>query len=246
MIDALLCRPTGRSNAQCGFTLVEVMLALAILGLALTMLMRSAAGSLFATSQAQMLGVVTDLARGKMYDVEERVAKDGFGDGEQTERGTFEAEGFAQIEWEATIEEVELPNFEAMQEVGKEASRDGGKALGAKTGIATKSGSAGSGASEEAAQTATSGFIEQYFDLISQILKVAIRKVTLVVKWKVLGRDRDMKVVAYLTDPSSIDKVLQGLGAESPEGSAGSGSGSGAGSGAGSGSSPTRGGAGGE
>ena len=54
-----------------GFTLLEVMIGLALLGLALTVLIKSAAGNIFNSQQAHMIGVVTDLARGKMYDIEE-------------------------------------------------------------------------------------------------------------------------------------------------------------------------------
>jgi prepilin-type N-terminal cleavage/methylation domain-containing protein len=229
-----------RLAGAAGFTLVEVMLALAILGMALMMLMRSAAGSLFATSQAQMLGVVTDLARGKMYDLEEQLAKDGFQDGEQTSQGDFEAQGFATVEWEAKIEEVELPNFEAMQEVSKEAAADGGKGLAKKAGIKPPGGDSfgGSGAgSDEKGATATSGFIEQFYGLISQILKVAVRKVTLTMKWQVLGHPRDFKVVAYSTDPAAMEKAVGDLtGALGAATGGGGGAGAGGGSGSGSGS----------
>ncbi|HTL33858.1 MAG TPA: hypothetical protein VL326_12070, partial [Kofleriaceae bacterium] len=40
------------------------------------------------------------------------------------------------------------------------------------------------------------------------------RKVTLTVKWKVLGHDRDMKVVAFFTDAAAMDKVLSGMGSQ--------------------------------
>ena len=56
-----------------GFTLLEVMFGLILLGLALTVLIKAAAGDIFSTQQAHMLGVVTDLARGKMYDLEEQL-----------------------------------------------------------------------------------------------------------------------------------------------------------------------------
>lgn len=212
-----------------GFTLVEVMLALAILGLALVMLMRSAAGSLFATSQAQMLGIVTDLARGKMYDLEEMLLKNGFNSSDQTERGDFEEEGWASVEWEAKIEEVELPNLDTMKEVGQQASSDGGKGLADRTGAKPPPGAGSGSGSGSDAQSATGGFIEQFYGLISQLLKVGIRKITLVVKWKVVGRDRDLKVILYVTDASAMMKSVRELGIAGGE-EEGSGSGSGTGS----------------
>ena len=50
--------------------------------------------------------------------------------------------------------------------------------------------------------------------MFQEILKVSVRKVTLTMKWKVLGRDRDMKVVAFFTDAAAMDKVLSGQGAQ--------------------------------
>jgi general secretion pathway protein I len=205
------------------------MLALAILGMALVMLMRSAASSLFATSQAQMLGVVTDLARGKMYDLEEQLAKDGFNTADQKMNGDFSEEGWATVEWEAIVEQAELPNLETMKEVGQSAAADGGQGIAARTGA--KPPGSGSGTDAEAAANATSGFIEQFYSIISDLLKVALRKVTLTVKWKVVGHDRDMKVITYVTDPAAMVKAADGI-----IGGAGGGSGEGEGSGSGSGS----------
>lgn len=226
----MTARREARGGAGRGFTLVEVMLALAILGMALVMLMRSAAGSLFATSQAQMLGIVTDLARGKMYDLEELLLKNGFNTSTQTERGDFEDEGWPTIEWEAVIEEVELPNFETMKEVGQEAARDGGAGIAGKTGAKAPPGAgSGSATSAEEAQSMTGSFIEQFYGPISQILKVAIRKITLTMKWKVVGHDRDLKVILYVTDAAAMMKSVREMGIDALMGGGG-GSGSGSGS----------------
>jgi general secretion pathway protein I len=58
---------------QRGFTLMEVMIGLAMLGVALVVLIKSAGNSIFSARQAQMMGVATDLSRAKMYDIEERL-----------------------------------------------------------------------------------------------------------------------------------------------------------------------------
>jgi general secretion pathway protein I len=211
--------PALRTRSSRGFTLVEVMLALAILGMALVMLMRSAAGSLYSTAQAQMLGVAVDLARGKMYDLEELLAKEGLGTSDREEQGDFEAEGWPLITWEAKVEQVELPNLDTMKEVGQNAAGDGGQGLASATGAKQPLGAgSGSGSAQDAASQ-TSGFIEQFYSMISDLLKVGLRKVTLVVKWKVAGRDRDLKVILYVTDAVELvkaaDSVMGGLGAGS-------------------------------
>ncbi len=114
-------RQTGRAGrGGGGFTLLEVMLGLALLGLGLTVLIKSAANSIFSARQAHMMGVVTDLARGKMYEIEEILLKDGFSDTEVHEDDkTFEEEGWPGVHYSFKVEEVELPGWEQLQALSK-------------------------------------------------------------------------------------------------------------------------------
>ncbi|MCX5741962.1 MAG: type II secretion system protein, partial [Proteobacteria bacterium] len=99
-----------------GFTLLEVMIGLALLGFALTVLINSAAQSIFASQEAQMMGVVTDLARGKMYDIEEKLLKDGFTETDQSEDNqSFSEEGWPEIHYDYKVQQVELPSFDTLQ-----------------------------------------------------------------------------------------------------------------------------------
>jgi len=256
--------------ANRGFTLIEVMIGLALLGLALTVLIKSAAGSIFNARQAQMMGVATDLARAKMYDIEETLLKDGFnetglsdGDDACTSFESFDDEGWKAVEWCAKIVQVELPSWDKLQDMSKAGSGSGSGA-GGKPGSGSALGSAlgeeptggfqdsalggmlsmlgggfgGAGGDTDSKQGAS--FIQSQYSLVQQVLKDSIRKVTLDIKWEVMGSKREMRVVAFFTDPSAMDKALQGLGSqEIPEGT-GSGSGSGSGSGRGTGSGSTR------
>jgi hypothetical protein len=49
--------------------------------------------------------------------------------------------------------------------------------------------------------------------MFQQILKVSLRKVTLIVGYKVLGVAREIKLVCFFTDPQAMDQVLNGAGA---------------------------------
>jgi general secretion pathway protein I len=241
-----------------GFTLLEVMFGLILLGLALTVLIKAAAGDIFSTQQAHMLGVVTDLARGKMYDLEEKLLKDGFSDTEQHEEDqTFSEEGWPLIKYSYKIELVELPNFDALAAIASgsgSAADHAGSAAGSGAGSDAPTGSfensmlggmlsqfggfggassGGKGGGDINASIGSS-FIQSQYSIFQEILKDTIRKVTLTVNWQVMGSDRDMKVVAFFTDAASMDKVLNGLGSQELPGS-GSGSGKGSGSGSGSG-----------
>ncbi|MGE5181300.1 MAG: prepilin-type N-terminal cleavage/methylation domain-containing protein [Acidobacteriota bacterium] len=100
-----------------GFTLLEVMIALALLGLALGVLIKSSAGSVFAAEEAHMMGVATDLARGKMYDIEEKLLKDGFTDTDQSQSDfkPFEEEGWPNVFYKYDVIQVEFPSFDQLQ-----------------------------------------------------------------------------------------------------------------------------------
>jgi general secretion pathway protein I len=107
------------SASRRGFTLLEVMLALAIVGIGLTVLLRSIASDMFAAQDAQMMGIVTDLSRARMYDIEEKLTKDGFQDTDQSDAGTFEEQGYPNIVWAAKVEQVELPSWDDLQALAK-------------------------------------------------------------------------------------------------------------------------------
>jgi len=238
----------GRAGcvARGGFTLLEVMIALALLGLGLTVLIKSAAGSIFNSQQAHMMGVATDLARAKMYDIEEKLLKDGFSDTEQHEEDqSFTDEGWPQIKYSYKIEVVELPSFDDLQAIAQGHAKAGSGSAG--SGSAGSGSGLGSGAEDNAfANSALGGMLSQFgglgfagvgggsggkgsgdigaaagasfvqgqYSMFQQILKVSLRKVSLTINWKVLGNDRDMKVVQFLTDAASMDKVIQGLGSQ--------------------------------
>jgi general secretion pathway protein I len=225
-----------------GFTLLEVMIGLALLGLALTVLIKSAAGSIFNAEQAHMLGVATDLARGKMYDIEEKLIKDGFTDTDQsqTDWKAFEDEGWPNISYKYDVIAVEFPSWDQLQAMaqgrmtgsGSAGSNKGsafgsgfGSSFGAGSGdpvnafqnsalggMLSMMGAATGGKGGDVTSAAGGSLIQSQYGLFQQILKVTVRKVKLTVKWQVLGRDRDLTVVAFYTDPAAMDKVLSGMG----------------------------------
>jgi general secretion pathway protein I len=106
----------GPAPRQRGFTLLEVMVALALLGLGLVVLIKSAANNIRASEDAHMMGIATDLARGKMYDIEEQLLKDGFTDTDQsqTDLKPFDTEGWPNIFYSYKVEQVEMPDFDQL------------------------------------------------------------------------------------------------------------------------------------
>ena len=208
--------PMKPKSDQSGFTLIEVMLALAILAIALVGMMAETASNIRATQEVSMRSVVIDLLRYKMYDIEAKLMEDGFQDLDQSSDGDFSDQGWPDIEWESEVEKVEIPALSALQSrqeaaagaEGQEADLTGSPLADMMAGF---SGGLGSGGAESAS------FITSQFEMLTRVLESSIRKVTLTAKWKVGVEEQEMLVAAYFTDPNAIDKVLMGFGSQDPE-----------------------------
>ncbi len=90
-----------------GFSLLEVVIALGILGIGLAALLESQIGSISTVDRSRSLTIATLLARSKMVDIEHHLVE-GFKLGEEEDRGTFEPEGHSEIKWSYRIKEVKL------------------------------------------------------------------------------------------------------------------------------------------
>ena len=235
---------------QHGFTLLEVMLALALLGFGLVVLMKSAAGNIASSEEAHMMGIATDLARGKMYDIEEVLLKDGFTDTDQsqTSEKCFEDEGWPTVCYTYKVEEPKLPSFDELQAMAQKQKTGMGSGFGSGfgSGLGSSFGSDSlppglensplggmigmmgmfGGGKQDISAAQGGSLLQSQFSMFQEILKVSVRKVTLNMKWKVLGKDREMKVVAFFTDAAAMDKVLNGMGSQEIPDASGIGGGS--------------------
>ena len=225
----------NRANTR-GFTLLEVMVGLALLGLGLVVLMKSAAGSIFNAEEAHMIGISTDLARAKMYDIEEILLKDGFTDTSQSQESEecFKDEGWPNVCYSYKVEEPKLPSYDELTQMAQgKAKSDAAQALGSAGSAGSAllsqlgSGDLGSaaggfensmlggmlgmfGASSGIDAAAGASMIQSQYAMFQEVLKVSVRKVTLSMTWTVIGSKRDMKVVAFFTDPTAMKKTMLG------------------------------------
>ena len=220
----------ARHLRRLGFTLIEVMIALAILGLSLVILVKSVASNVTSAASSFYMGIATDLARGKMYDLEEQLLQDGFQDASQDEDGDFSDEGWARIKWKAVIEPVELPSYEKLQAISQGGGEGGGSGSGSGSGsdgqaasdkfqssalggmMGMLGGGGGGGEGDTAQEAASGGFIQSQYTMIQQVLKASIRKITLTVSWSTGIHDEHMEIILYVTDPAGMQKTLGNLG----------------------------------
>jgi general secretion pathway protein I len=169
-----------------GFSLLEVMIALAILTVSLLILVETQSSSVLLTNEAERMLVATDLARYKMSEVLLLVEAEGFQASDVTESGDFSTFGDeatdmefgAELEdyrWEFLISEVDL---ESLGDVATAAQALQGESDGE-----ASAGAAGGGGSMDA--LAMMGFGP---DMLMSFIGPYMREVRVRVWW---GEDSD-------------------------------------------------------
>lgn len=112
-----------QSNQKNGFSLLEVMVAVAILAVSLLVILDFQSTAVITSGRAQLLSVATTLARHQMaqllLDLEAEVAKGRLPD-EGSEQGDFSEQGFPDYRWEMEIRKVEVPAPPLPEEAGGE------------------------------------------------------------------------------------------------------------------------------
>ena len=174
-----------------GFTLLEVMVALAILATTLIVLLQIITNNVRATNHAKMTTAATLLARSKMTDIEDSVLENGFSTDNESDKGTFRDQNFPSFRWESLIERIELPTD--MKQAAQDEASDSSK-------------------SKDPMQALTGmmgGLMSGFMDPIRIGLEESVRRVTVKVFWDEVGRrDLSFEVVEFLTDPAKLDANL--------------------------------------
>lgn len=201
----------GKSRA---FTLLEVLVAIAILGLGLTVILSSQAGLFSSASRGEHLTVASNLLRCKMSEVELDLAQKGFNLTDENDEGPCcddESEGYS-CAWK--IERVELPPLP------ESSPLDGGDA-GVASGDApapagpldmlanlSQSATGASAAGDPSAlmESLGGGGIESMvmgfvYPTLKPMLEASIRRVTVKVTWKEGAKERELEVTQFLTRP---------------------------------------------
>jgi general secretion pathway protein I len=96
----------AKANKYCGFTLLEVMVAMAIIAIALTAVLGSQSQSVSLASEAKFYTTAAFLAQGKMAEI--RLKKP---DDLTSDSGDF-GEDFPGYLWQVTLSSVNLDNME--------------------------------------------------------------------------------------------------------------------------------------
>jgi len=186
--------PRARSS---GFTLLEIMVAIAILSATLVVMLSIVTNNVRSTNHAKMTTAATFLARNKMVDIEDQILDLGFTDNDEMGEGTFRDLGYPQFRWQTQIERIDLPS-DLSTKARDQATTE---SLDAKNPMSMLTGFMG-------------GMMSGFIDPIRIGLQESVRKVSVRVLWDEHGRrDQSFEVVQYLTDPAKLDLALTGAGA---------------------------------
>lgn len=185
----------ARSDRAGGFTLLEVMIALAILAAALLTVSEIVGSSLRNHVRARQLEVATLLARGKMVELEVELERTGFKEFDEAEEGTFDEQGHPEIRWAAEIvrPEVDLsPDRIVQLFTGKAGGLE--ELLGSLGATAPEGGPqpAGGGAA------AMTGLLQAQLTAFGETVKKGVREVRLTVSWPDGKREESFTVVTHL------------------------------------------------
>lgn len=193
-----------------GFTLVEVVVAVAILGAALVSIFAAQGGAIQAGARARRITTASLLARCKMGEIEENVLRDGLP--AVSDRGSDgccedgEVEGFT-CDW--SVDRIVLPD--STQLAGEDGEGGQGGILdglaGAAGGAADSSGGT-PGISMEAvlagAANVNSGdmisqmAMQYVFPILKPQLEEQIRRATVTIRWREGSREESFDIVQFL------------------------------------------------
>ncbi len=175
-------------RAQCrrGFTLLEVMIAVAIVALSMGVMVEIEVHAIEKTNDAKMYTVATLLARGKMLDVQQTLKEEGFGDFMKLLDGDFEEEGFDDFRWAARVRKVEVPT------------------------------PSGAGSSADNPPEGSGGMslatLAPMIQNLGSVLENAVREIELRVTWKDGKYDRHIAIVTHVVSREGLAAGLQSSG----------------------------------
>lgn len=203
-----------------GFSLLEVMVAIAILGLVLTVILSAQGGLAASNRSASNMGQAVSLGRCKMTEVEEKLLKFGYPEIDAIDNDVpcCNEEKSETFVCHTRVEKVEMPSFQSGNSLGDGGAliAPGGSASSPLMNNPLTSGAlnldgglqgvgssltqqfGGTGAGAEGLLSMVMGII---YPSIKPMFEMAIRRLTVTVKWKEGVNARELPLIQYVTNP---------------------------------------------
>ena len=175
-------------NSLSGFTLLEVLFAIAIMAMGIVFLMDAQSRSMRMAAKGRNIVLASELARKKLADCKADLVDKGFSFTDYNEEGDFSDEGFDDFTWACygTRFDMPVPSPELIAQ-GMKAQAGGEMKPGGE-------------------MSAT--MIAPFFGLLATTLGDSARKLTAVIKWKFGDEDQEMRVTTHVIDRAAVRKVF--------------------------------------
>jgi prepilin-type N-terminal cleavage/methylation domain-containing protein len=165
-----------------GFTLLEVMIAMAIMLVSFSSILAIQSSSMNSALRSRQIHEVGMLARWAMAQTEVEITGKKFDEITEEISGQFE-EPYQDYSWTRKVKEVKMPNLSGIAKAAQEAN-------------------AGADA-KSADEDKNSAILEQMTKVITNFLSKAVREVTLTVSWKRGATTQKYEIAMYWVDLNS-------------------------------------------
>ncbi|MCB9638041.1 MAG: type II secretion system protein [Myxococcales bacterium] len=194
-----------RSLLQAGFSLLEVMIAIAILSMGMMVILDSQGGASLMTIYARDLTTATQLARARMSELTQEIedGRTSFGISKSScKEGEFDKEGkqFQKFTWKSCIKRIEfatpdqIPGLNGNKDDSDQAKSQQASSLMGSLGIPMQnvdaSGLAGM-------LGPFSGMIQSQMKVIFEQLQEALRELEVEIKWKDGKQKHEVRIVTH-------------------------------------------------
>ena len=209
-------------HAQGGFSILEIMIAIAILGISLTAIFSSEAGAIRMANRANKTAVAVVLARCKMGEVEEQLAKEGMP--AILEEGSDNCCEDANLrdytcQWkvsriqlpDSTLDESENPREEAVEKQASDSSSSKDDQPQDEPSSEKNSSSSILDPQTFAAGDITQLALQYVYPLLQPTIEEQVRRVDVTIQWQEGDRPKSFNVVQYLVSPNAVPVSLQQL-----------------------------------
>jgi len=199
-----------------GFSLLEVMVALAIFGLMLSGILAAQAGLSASNKKAANMGEATTLARCKMTELEEKLIKLGYPAIDDVDNGVVCCEGAdtSTFTCDYKVEKVTMPDpptstmsldggMGALMGMGGDAGPAGGAQLDFDGGLGSISGALGVSQSTGGAAGLVDMAMGIVYPMMKPMMEASIRKITVTVRWKEGPNPQEFVLAQYVSNPQS-------------------------------------------
>ncbi len=179
------------------FSLLEVMVAVALLSLGLVLLLQVQARSISLAQQSREMTVATQLLRAKLLDCQADLAKKGFSVGDYNEEGNFSDDDYPNIYWECHAYKPDMPTADAT---------DIQAGVGGLAGVAGDD-AAGAVADQGGGAEMAMGFLAPILSQMSSVLGDSIREMHVIVRYGTGADMSEMTATTHLIDKSAVNNI---------------------------------------